>query len=64
LFSSHDLVDAVLRHDTDSDRKRTVEYAADPIAAVRRILELSQPDDIVLVMGAGDIDGAIRKMMV
>jgi UDP-N-acetylmuramate-alanine ligase len=38
-----------------------VEYAASPTEAVQRILEASLPGDIVICMGAGDIDGAIRK---
>jgi UDP-N-acetylmuramate--alanine ligase len=58
--SSHDLVDAVVRHDADRGVTRTVEYAADPTTAVRRVLELAAAGDIVICMGAGDIDGAVR----
>jgi UDP-N-acetylmuramate--alanine ligase len=61
--SSRDLVDAVVRHDADRGVTRTVEYAADPAAAVKRVLELAKPNDIVICMGAGDIDGTIRKML-
>jgi UDP-N-acetylmuramate--alanine ligase len=59
--TSHELVDAVMKHDASRGAKRTVEYAADPTAAVTRILELAKADDIVICMGAGDIDGAARK---
>lgn len=62
-ISSHDVVDAVTRHDADRGVKRVSEYAATPEAAVRRILEMSKPDDIVICMGAGDIDTAIRKTL-
>ncbi len=60
-ISSMDLVDALTRHDADRGVKRMVEYAASPTEAVQRILEASLPGDIVICMGAGDIDGAIRK---
>jgi UDP-N-acetylmuramate--alanine ligase len=59
--SSHELVEAVTKRDADRGAKRTVEYAANPTAAVMRILELAKADDIVICMGAGDIDGAARK---
>jgi len=61
--SSHDIVDAVVRHDADRGVKRAVEYAADPAAAVKRVLELAKPNDIVICMGAGDIDGAVRASL-
>ncbi|MEK7116351.1 MAG: cyanophycin synthetase [Patescibacteria group bacterium] len=60
-ISSKDLVDAIVRHDADRGASRVVEYAADPNAAVRRITDLATQGDLVLVMGAGDIDAAIRK---
>lgn len=59
--SSHELVEAVTKRDADRGAKRTVEYAVNPTAAVMRILELAKADDIVICMGAGDIDGAARK---
>ncbi|MFA5936158.1 MAG: UDP-N-acetylmuramate--L-alanine ligase [Patescibacteria group bacterium] len=62
--SSHDLVDAIIRHDADRGITRTVEYAANPEEAVKRVLEMAKPDDIVICMGAGDIDNAIRKAIV
>lgn len=62
-ISSHDLVDAVTRHDADRGVTRTVEYAADPAATVTRALNIAQPNDVVIFMGAGDIDGAIRSAL-
>lgn len=62
-ISSHDLVDAIIRHDADQGVKRTVEYAANPAAAVARALELAKPEDIVIFMGAGDIDQAARAIL-
>jgi len=58
--SSKDLVDAILRHDADRGVTRLVEYAPNPEAAVRRITDLAKTGDIVIVMGAGDIDGVGR----
>lgn len=63
-ISSHDLVDAVVRHDADRHATRTVGYAPDPASAVRRVLELAKPNDIVICMGAGDIDNAVRAAIV
>lgn len=59
--SSHDLVDAIVRHDADRGTTRSVEYAENPDAAVRRTMELVQANDVVIFMGAGDIDGAARS---
>ncbi|MBI4138955.1 UDP-N-acetylmuramate--L-alanine ligase [Candidatus Uhrbacteria bacterium] len=62
-ISSRDLVDAVMRHDADRGVKRPLEYAPDPAAAVRRTLELVESTDVVIFMGAGDIDGEVRKVV-
>lgn len=59
--SSQDLLDAIVRHDLDRGVSRIVEYAPDPDAAVHRILEIAAPDDVVIIMGAGDIDAAGRE---
>ncbi len=61
--SSRDLVDAITRHDADRGVSRPVEYAPDPTTAVRRIMELAEPNDRVIIMGAGDIDEVIRNIM-
>ncbi len=37
-----------------------IEYAPDPESAIDRTLALLQPGDVVVVMGAGDIDEALR----
>lgn len=58
--SSEDLVDAVIRHDADRGTKRLVEFAPTPDTAVKRTLALAEPGDVVIIMGAGDIDGSIR----
>jgi UDP-N-acetylmuramate--alanine ligase len=63
-ISSHDLVDAVVRHDADRAASRTVEYAANPAEAVRQTLAKAQQGDVVIFMGAGDIDPEIRKQMI
>lgn len=62
-ISSDDLRDAVVRHDADRSAKRVVEFAPDPATAVTRTLELAEPGDIVIIMGAGDIDAAIRTAL-
>lgn len=54
-ISSHDLVDAVVRHDADRGVSRSVVYATDPRHALEQLRACIQPGDIVLVMGAGDI---------
>jgi len=59
--SSEDLVDAVIRHDADRGVARIVEFAPNPDAAVKRTLALVEPGDVVIIMGAGDIDAAIRQ---
>lgn len=58
--SSKDLVDAIVRHDADRSVSRLVEYAPDPASAVERIRALAKPGDIVIIMGAGDIDAVAR----
>jgi UDP-N-acetylmuramate--alanine ligase len=60
-ISSQDLIRAVTEHDGKRGVSRAIEYAPDPNSAVRRTLELSQPNDVVIFMGAGDIDEAVRK---
>lgn len=60
--SSQDLLDAVVRHDADRGVVRTVEYAPDPASAVRQTEALVRIGDVVIFMGAGDIDGAVRKL--
>ena len=61
-ISSQDLVDAVVRHDADRGVSRLVEYAANPETAVQRIMQIAERGDIVIIMGAGDIDEAARNV--
>ncbi len=40
-----------------------MEYAPDPISAVTQTMNLIKPGDICIVMGAGDIDTALRTVL-
>lgn len=60
-ISSQDLVDALIRHDADRYIKRSIEYAGDPKRVIEKTLGLIQPNDVVIFMGAGDIDTILRK---
>jgi UDP-N-acetylmuramate--alanine ligase len=60
-ISSQDLVDAVIRHDADREGKRPVEYAPNPAAAIERAMSYVKPGDVVIIMGAGDIDATARQ---
>ncbi len=62
-ISSKDLTDAIIRHDADRGVTRVVDYASDPVSAVKRTLKMAEPGDIVIIMGAGDIDEALRKII-
>lgn len=63
-ISSWDLLETIARHDADRGVTRTVEYAADPAASVKRTMEIILPKDVVIFMGAGDIDAEIRKELI
>lgn len=58
--NSRGLVEAVLNRDRSRQVSRSVEYASGPESAVERILAQAVSGDVVICMGAGDIDGAIR----
>lgn len=53
--SSRDLLEAVVRHDTDRGITRPLEYAANPGDALSALHRLRQSGDVIIVMGAGDI---------
>ena len=53
--SSASLAEAVRRRDAAAGRTRPVLYAADPATARDLLIGLLRPDDVCLVMGAGDI---------
>lgn len=40
-----------------------MEYAPDPASAINQTLKLIKPGDICIVMGAGDIDTALRRFL-
>ncbi|MFA5185614.1 MAG: UDP-N-acetylmuramate--L-alanine ligase [Patescibacteria group bacterium] len=61
--SSKQLVAAVMLRDAENKRQRIVEFAPDPASAVVRTKALLQSGDTVIIMGAGDIDDEIRRMM-
>ena len=63
-ISSHDLLEAIDRHDADRGLTRTVEYAPNPAESVKRTMEIISPKDVVIFMGAGDIDAEIRKGLI
>ena len=62
-ISSKDFLDVIARRDAEYGRTRVVEYAENPKRAIQRARELSKPGDVLIVMGAGDIDGAIRQSL-
>lgn len=53
--SSQDLCDAIRHHDADRGIARSVTYAPNPTEALKILKEWVKPNDVVLVMGAGDI---------
>ncbi|HEU0050700.1 MAG TPA: UDP-N-acetylmuramate--L-alanine ligase [Patescibacteria group bacterium] len=53
--SSRDLQEAVLHRDEERGIKRLVEYASDPKEALNLLKRWRKPNDVVIVMGAGDI---------
>ncbi len=53
--SSNDLVDAVRKRDAERKISRRVEYAPSMDATRALLQKLIEPNDVVLVMGAGDI---------
>ena len=60
--TSQKLLDAV-KAQTNERPLKQMEYAPDPDSAVKRTLELLQPNDVCVIMGAGDIDASVRKLI-
>ncbi len=61
-MSSQKLLDAVKNR--EMARPLTdMEYAPDPATAVKRTLELIKPGDVCVFMGAGDMDGEVRRVI-
>lgn len=61
--SSSQLVDTVRARDASLGRLRKVDFAESLDAAVQEVKSIATPQDIVLMMGAGTIDSAARKMV-
>ncbi len=60
--SSTDLVTAIKAHDADRGVDRAVVFAHDLAEAKAKIVDLLQPNDVLLMVGAGDIDGLARTL--
>lgn len=61
--SSEKLVKAVRVRDAEQGRKRTVEFASDLESAREAVSKLIEPGDVVIVMGAGDVDEVARGLI-
>ena len=53
--SSQDLVQAIQHHDADRGSARKAIYAVHPAATLVEVQKLLRADDVVVVMGAGDL---------
>jgi UDP-N-acetylmuramate--alanine ligase len=62
-ISSRDLQDAVIRHDAERGVQRSVEYAPDPEEALTILKRWKRPNDVILVMGAGDIYSIAKQIL-
>jgi len=62
-ISSRDLQDAVIRHDAERGTQRSVEYAPDPEEALTILKRWKRSNDIILVMGAGDIYSIAKQIL-
>ena len=54
-ISSHDLCDALTRHDADRGCTRLREYAGTVVEARHGVQRIMRAGDVILIMGAGDI---------
>ena len=61
--SSKMLLEAVSARDAVRGVERYAEYAPNTRAAIERVVALAQPGDVIVIMGAGDIDGCARDML-
>ncbi|MCR4278689.1 MAG: UDP-N-acetylmuramate--L-alanine ligase [bacterium] len=62
-ISSQKLVTEIHARDFKMNRDRIVKNGGDPEQSVRMTFDLAKKGDVVIVMGAGDIDSTLRKMM-
>jgi len=61
-ISSHDLVYSIQDYDMSQGKSREVVYAEDPATAERELRDRIKSDEIVIIMGAGDIDQVARNL--
>lgn len=61
--SSRDLRDAVIRHDAERGVRRSVEFAESPEQALEMLRKQHQANDLMLVMGAGDVYQIAPKIL-
>lgn len=62
-ISSQDFLDVLSRRDAEHGIVRHVSYAPNPKQAVRDAFALCQAGDVLIIMGAGDIDAAARTLI-
>ena len=55
--------DAIIRHDAERGVQRSVEYAPDPEEALTILKRWKRPNDVMLVMGAGDIYSIAKQIL-
>lgn len=61
--SSEQLAKAVLERDAQSGRSRRVAFIPDLEGVEREIRDIATPQDLIIVMGAGTIDGVARRVV-
>lgn len=61
--TSRDLMTAVHARDYKANRDRIVKFENRPSDAIRAAFDVAREGDVVIVMGAGDIDATLRKAM-
>lgn len=62
-ISSRDFLDVLSRRDAEYGVTRQVSYAANPTEAIQQARAACKPGDVLIIMGAGDIDVIARKML-
>jgi len=63
VVSSRDLQEAILKHDADRKVNRPIEYVASPADALALLKRWRKPNDLIIVMGAGDIYQIADKVL-
>lgn len=62
-ISSQDFLDVLSRRDAEHGVTRPVRYAPGPMRAVQDALAMCKAGDVLIIMGAGDIDAAARTQV-